>query len=386
MQQNMHLKTIDIKIDLNLDEELKNIANKEAQYTIPIFIPHKGCKNECVFCNQRKISGKIKSVTVDDVDSEIKKYLQYVDSPNIKIATNQNNKEEKEEKKDKKKKIQVAFFGGSFTGISIKEQIKYLQVANKYIAQKKVDSIRLSTRPDYISPKILKLLKVYNVDTIELGVQSLDNEVLNVSKRGHLKKEVMRASRLINLYGFNLGHQLMIGLPNSNLQKELYSIKECLKYNPINLRIYPVYVINPSELYDMYVKGEYIPLTLKEAIDRTYEVIKACRNSDVKIIRIGLQSTDEITSSNEGLIGPVCDNFAEYVLSKFAFEKLDKLISQKLNEKINIIGKKDNIKVNVEVKINRKYISIVSGPKKINKEKFKEKYKNCNIDIKIKGV
>lgn len=378
MQQNMHLKTINFKINLNLEDELKNIANKDSQYTIPIFIPHKGCKNECVFCNQRKISGKIKSVTVDDVDSEINQYLQYVDN-NIESLDN--------DVKDKnRKKIQIAFFGGSFTGISIDEQIKYLEVANKYISQKKVDSIRLSTRPDYISHKILKMLKMYNVDTIELGVQSLDNDVLNISKRGHLKKEVMRASRLINLFGINLGHQLMIGLPSSNLEKEVYSIKECLKYKPINLRIYPVYVINPSELYDMYLEGKYVPLTLEEAVCRTYEVIKACRNSDVKIIRIGLQSTDEITSNNEGLVGPVCDNFAEYVLSKFAYEKLYNKINKVINENISLLKNKEKLNVNIDVNVNSKYISIVSGPKKVNKNKLKEKYEQYNLDIKIKGV
>lgn len=358
------MKTIDIKIDLNLDKELKNIINKDVQYTIPIFIPHKGCKNECVFCNQKKISGKVKSVTVEDVDNEIKKYLGYFNSKDIK----------------KNRKVQIAFFGGSFTGINIEEQIKYLEIANKYIAERKINSIRLSTRPDYISPKILKILKKYNVDTIELGVQSLDNEVLTSAKRGHLKKDVMRASRLISLYNINLGHQLMIGLPNSNVKKEINSIKNCLKYNPINLRIYPVYVINPSELYDMYKKGEYVPLTLEEAIDRSYEVIKECRNNDVKIIRIGLQSTDEITSGNKELVGPICDNFAEYVLARFVFEKLDKIINNKFNE----INKNSNIKYNIEVNVNKKYMSIVSGPKKINKKKLMEKYNN--IDIKIKGV
>lgn len=364
MQQNMLMKTINTKIELDINEELKNILNKDLQYTIPIFIPHKGCKNECVFCNQRKISGKIKSVTVKDVENEIKKHLKYFENV---------------ENKTEKVKIQLAFFGGSFTGISIKEQIKYLEVANKYIKNGKINSIRLSTRPDYIYPKILKMLKEYNVQTIELGVQSMDNEVLNSSKRGHSKKEVMRASRLIKLFGFELGHQLMIGLPNSNLSKEIYSINKCLKYNPINLRIYPVYVINPSELYDMYVEGKYIPLNLDEAINRTYEVIKECKKSDVKIIRIGLQSTDEITSNNEGLFGPVCDNFAEYVLAKFAYEKLDKKISDTLkNLKLN-----DNEKLNIEVITNKKYISIVSGPKKINKEKLKNKYR-IN-DIKIKG-
>ncbi len=360
MQQNTPMRHI--SINLNLDKELKNIANKENQYTIPIFIPHKGCKNECVFCNQKKISGKVKSVSTSDVDNEIKNYLKYFNNTN------------------KCKKIQIAFFGGSFTGISIKEQIEYLKVANKYINNKKVDSIRISTRPDYIYPYILKILKKYNVETIELGVQSMDNEVLNASKRGHLKKDVMRASRLINLYGINLGHQLMIGLPKSSYKKEEYSIKECLRYNPINLRIYPVYVISPSELYDMYMKNEYIPLSLNEAIDRTYKVIKECKKSNVKIIRIGLQTTDEITASNEELVGPVCDNFAEYVLSKIVLEKVEKLIKKEIK---NLSEDMSNINTLIQVGVPLRYTSMLSGPKKKNKMYLEKKY---NVKIKIKGV
>lgn len=360
MQQNMHMKHLNIKIKVNLDKELKNIINKDNQYTIPIFIPHKGCKNECVFCNQRKISGKIKSVTVSDVDNEIKEYLKYFDRKNL------------------NKKIQIAFFGGSFTGISKKEQIAYLEVANKYIKQGIVDSIRLSTRPDYISVDILKILKKFNVQTIELGVQSMDNDVLQASKRGHLRKHIIRASRLINFYGINLGHQLMIGLPNSTKEKEIYSIRECLKYNVVNLRIYPVYVINPSELYDMYISKKYVPLTLEEAINRTYSVVKECSNSDVKIIRIGLQSTSEITSNNGELVGPICDNFAEYVLARIALEKTEQAIIENL-EKYKL---KKEYKKYIEIYTSLRNISIVSGPKKINKKYLENKY---NIDIKVKG-
>lgn len=358
MQQNMRAKPLNIKIKLNLDKELKNIVNKNSQYTIPIFIPHKGCKNECVFCNQRKISGKIKSVTVSDVDKEITEYLKYF-----------NNKE---------KKIQIAFFGGSFTGISKKEQIHYLEIANKYIKEGKVDSIRLSTRPDYISPSILKILKKYNVETIELGVQSMDNEVLNSSKRGHLKRHVMRASRLINLYNINLGHQLMIGLPNSSEEKEIYSIKECLKYNISNLRIYPVYVIKPSELHDMYINNDYIPLTLEQAINRTYKIVKECSKSNVKIIRIGLQSTNEISSNNDELVGPICDNFAEYVLSKIALESIEKNLKKYLSK--DILNK--DCEKNIDIYTSCKNTSIIIGPKKINKKYLNKKY---NINIKVKG-
>ena len=235
----MRLKKINFNIDIESDVnyQLKNFTNKQLQYVVPIFIPHRGCKNECVFCNQRKISGELKNVTVQDVDNIIKERLKCF--------------------KDKSRKIQIAFFGGSFTGIKISDQIAYLKVANKYINEGKVDSIRLSTRPDYIDVNILKMLKKYNVETIELGVQSMSDDVLKASKRGHTKFDVIRASRLIRLFGFRLGHQIMVGLPNSTIQKEEETIKEVLKLKPSDLRIYPVYVIHPSELFNMYENGSY---------------------------------------------------------------------------------------------------------------------------------
>lgn len=360
MQQKMHLNIIKDKIELNLDEEVKNIRNKEQQYTVPLFIPHRGCKNECVFCNQRKISGKTKSMLPSDIEKEIIEHLTYYTNAN--------------------KKVQIAFFGGSFTGLPKKEQIAYLEVAEKFVKNGQVDSIRLSTRPDYINPKILQLLKGYSVKTIELGVQSTDNEVLQSAKRGHQKKHFMRASRLINLYGFELGHQLMIGLPNSTIEKEIQSMQDCLIYHPINLRIYPVYVIEPSELYDMYKEGLYIPLTLQEAIDRTYLVIKECRRSNVKIIRIGLQSTDEITQNSNHLVGPVCDNFAEYVFAKMALEKLENLICEKIEKKEWDI---QSSMIYLEVVTKEKNVSFISGVKKRNKQYIEEKYP---IRMIVRGI
>lgn len=356
MQQNTHMKitnTININIDiLNL---LKNIVNKEEQHTIPIFIPHKGCPNECVFCNQRKISGLQKNVSLEEVDNTISENLKYFND---------------------NKKIQIAFFGGSFTGIDIKSQINYLKVANKYIENGKVDSIRISTRPDYISPKILKMLKKYNVKNIELGVQSMDNDVLKLSKRGHDNISVIRASLLIKYYKFELGHQMMVGLPGSNKEKEVDTIKSLLKLNPDELRIYPVYVINPSELYDMYTNNEYEPLTLKDSIDRTCCIVKECKNTEIRIIRIGLQSTDEITSNNISLAGPVCDNFAEYVMAKIICEDVEKNLEGNLKE--NMINE-------IILHVPLKYSSVVIGPRKVNKEYLIDKYKKYNIKIRLKG-
>ena len=338
---------MEIKLDLTCD--LKNFINKDKQYTIPIFIPHKGCPNSCIFCNQKKISGQIKNVDLSDVDNIIKTYLSYY--------------------KDLSKKIEIAFFGGSFTGIDINLQIDYLKVAKKYIDNGEVNSIRLSTRPDYISEEILVMLKEYGVDTIELGVQSMDDKILSIAKRGHTSQDVIRASKLIKKYNIRLGHQIMIGLPNSTMETEIYTIKECLKLKPTQLRIYPVYVIEDSELYDMYNSREYTPLNIAEAVKRCVAVVKECQSEDVAIIRLGLQSTSEITSSNSNIFGPVCDNFAEYVISAIIREHIEKYLKKDQNE-------------DIIVHVPRKYVSVTVGPKKINKIYFENKY---NVRYIVKG-
>lgn len=338
---------MEIKLDLTCD--LKNFINKDKQYTIPIFIPHKGCPNSCIFCNQKKISGQIKNVDLSDVDNIIKTYLSYY--------------------KDLSKKIEIAFFGGSFTGIDINLQIDYLKVAKKYIDNGKVNSIRLSTRPDYISEEILVMLKEYGVDTIELGVQSMDDKILSIAKRGHTSQDVIRASKLIKKYNIRLGHQIMIGLPNSTMETEIYTIRECLKLKPTQLRIYPVYVIEDSELYDMYNSREYTPLSIAEAVKRCVAVVKECQSENVAIIRLGLQSTSEITSSNSNIFGPVCDNFAEYVISAIIREHIEKYLKKDQNE-------------DIIVHVPRKYVSVTVGPKKINKIYFENKY---NVRYIVKG-
>ena len=338
-----------IYIDTN--NIFKNIVNKDKQYTIPIFIPHLGCKNDCVFCNQRKISGKDSNVTVEEVKQEIKNRLK-------EFRYN--------------KKIQIAFFGGSFTGLNKNTQIEYLSVANEFVKSGKVDSIRISTRPDYISIDILCLLKKYNVKTIELGVQSMDEEVLQKAKRGHTALDVIKAATLINMFGFELGFQVMVGLPLSTQEKEINTINKLLKYKPKQLRIYPVYVLKESKLYKMYEDKEYIPLNLEEAVDRVASIIKECKKSEVQIIRIGLQSTMDITQNEVEVIGPVSDNFGEYALAKIALYEIEKQLQTMDIDNIN----------QIEIICSKKYISIIVGPKKINKIYLENKY---NKRFKIVG-
>ena len=257
------------------------------QYIIPIFVPHLGCPNDCVFCNQKSISGQTKEITKDDVKETIEEHLKFV---------------------KEKSKVEIAFFGGSFTGIDEKKQEELLSVAYEYIKQGKANSIRISTRPDYIDRKILKKLKKYKVKTIELGVQSANDYILQKAGRGHTFEDVKRASKLIRFFGFDLGHQMMVGLPESTHLDEINTAKQLIKLKPKMVRIYPVLVIKNTKLEKEYEEGKYKALTIVQAVETCKELVKLFAKKNIEIIRIGLQPTDTITSldnpKSEVVAGP----------------------------------------------------------------------------------
>ena len=199
------------------------------QYIIPIFVPHLGCPNDCIFCNQKSISGEQRQVSAKEVKEQIEFYWKSFKNKETAF-------------------IEVAFFGGSFTGIPQEKQIELLQAVQEYIDKGKVNSIRISTRPDYINKEILKLLKKYKVHTIELGVQSSNDYILRRSKRGHTFEDVKKASKLIRRYGFCLGHQMMVGLPESTRLDELNTARDLAKLKPKIMRIYPVLVIKNTRI------------------------------------------------------------------------------------------------------------------------------------------
>jgi len=216
---------------------------------IPIFIPHRGCPNDCVFCNQRKITARTTAPTADEVKNTIDTWLTTLGE----VPT-----------------VEIAFYGGSFTGLRLTEQSSYLAIAKEYKERGLIDKIHLSTRPDYIDRDILDNLKAYSVDTIELGVQSFDDEVLRKSNRGHTSASVYEAVSLIKEYGFEFGIQLMIGLPGDSLETCIYSAEETVKLKPSLTRLYPTIVIDDTELLEMYERGEYKPLSREEAVTRIW--------------------------------------------------------------------------------------------------------------------
>lgn len=323
------------------------------QYIIPIFVPHLGCPNDCTFCNQRQISGQQKKVTPQDVREIIEYYLGHF--------------------KEKEATKEVAFFGGSFTGIDVKTQNELLEVAYDYVKQKKIDSIRISTRPDYIDRQTLKRLKKFKVKTIELGVQSTNDYILQKCRRGHTYKDVKRASRLIRLYGFRLGHQMMVGLPDSTRLDEMNTARDLVKLKPKVVRIYPVLVIKDTELEQEYLRGEYEPLTLRQAVEICKELSQFFEKKRVKVIRIGLQSTDTIMSSEKPgsvvVAGPYHENIRQLVSSSYYYDVM--------NEKIKKINTKAK---EIKITINPQIVNEIVGYKRENIEKIKENY---NLDVKI---
>ena len=287
------------------------------EYIIPIFVPHLGCPNDCVFCNQKSISGQTKMITKDDVKNTIDYYLENI--------------------KDKEAKKEVAFFGGSFTGIEIEKQKELLEAAYEYIKEEKVQSIRISTRPDYINKDILKMLKSYKVETIELGVQSSNNYILKKAGRGHNFEDVKKASKLIRRYRFKLGHQMMVGLPESTRIDEINTAKDLIKLKPKMVRIYPVLVIKNTKLEKDLEEGRYQPISLAQAVDICKELVAMFTRKNIEVIRIGLQNTDKITNpeseDSEVVAGPYHPAFRQLVESGMWYDEIVRKI-KKLNVKV----------------------------------------------------
>jgi len=249
---------------------------------IPIFIPHLGCPNNCVFCNQRFISGHT-DFDISTVKEEIETALST--------------------KKDDQT-AQIAFFGGSFTGIERSLMTKLLGIAKNYIDNGSVDGIRLSTRPDYIDREVLDILSEYGVTSVELGIQSMSQTVLDASKRGHTVDDARRAAYLIKEYGFEFVSQMMIGLPSSTPEDEIMTAEECIRMGADATRIYPTVVFKDSELCKMAEDRIYTPLGVAEAVARTKGALFVFYKHGIPCIRIGLCSAENLHSDRTFFAGP----------------------------------------------------------------------------------
>ncbi|WHH59416.1 radical SAM protein [Petroclostridium sp. X23] len=319
-------------------------------YIIPIFVPHKGCPHDCIFCNQKKITGSRDDINAATVESIINKYLDTIPR--------------------KDAVIEVAFYGGSFTGIPQETQIELLLAAKRFKDQDRIQGIRLSTRPDYIDEHIVELLKQMGVTTIELGVQSMDAEVLKLSYRGHSCEDVVRAVSIIKQKGFTLGLQMMVGLPGDSEQTIQRTADEIIALKPDIVRIYPTLVVKETALEKLYYQGKYKPFGLDAAVKICKELLVKFEMAGIQVIRIGLQPTDTMQEGKDIIAGPFHPAFRELVESQL---RLD-MIKFAANQFTEITG-------GLQLEVHPKALSEVVGVKKNNINHLKQYLKIDTIHI-----
>lgn len=320
---------------------------------IPIFVPHMGCPHDCIFCNQRKITDFVDVLDENEMKNNIEKYIQYF--------------------KNKSIPIEIAFYGGSFTGIHKNLMIRYLEIAKYYIDRGIINSIRISTRPDYINKEILEVLKQYNVNTIELGVQSMTKGTLDLNNRGHNVDCVYESSSLIKKYDIKLGLQMMVGLYGDTFETVLNTAFELCKIKPNFVRVYPTLTIKDTELERLYYLKKYKPMSLEDSIYLCKYVYILFEYYKIPIIRLGLQSSDNISEDGDIVAGPYHPAFRELVESSIYKDIIEKFICVY------------NIKNTCKIECYNSEISKIIGNKKSNVKYFKEKY-NINIDIKTHNL
>lgn len=321
---------------------------------IPVFIPHLGCPNQCVFCNQRSISGTL-SFSERDALTELARIV---------AATAAHAEQERE----------IAFFGGSFTGIDRARMVRLLDSAEAYVRDSEagVRGIRFSTRPDYITPEILDILQNYTITTVELGLQSFSDEVLRQSKRGHTAAQAREACWLLRERGISFTGQMMIGLPGASQDDEIRCAEELCALGASSVRVYPTVVFRDTELAELTTLGIYQPLSEDEAVERTKETLRIFDQHGVPVLRVGLCASENLHGEETYLAGPNHSAVGELAKGALFYEK----ICAALDEKGDISGH------TVVITSPKGTISQVCGQKKRNKIRIQNKY---NVK-KVKAV
>lgn len=320
---------------------------------LPIFIPHAGCPHQCVFCNQKTISGQ-KNAAESGAREQIARWLQWL-RPSL--------------------DNEAAFYGGSFTALDGDLQERLLLLTDELLERGIIGSVRLSTRPDYIDDTKLELLRKHGVRLVELGVQSLDDRVLEAAGRGHTAADVVQAMKRLRAYDFKTGLQLMVGMPLQSFSSLQDTVAQVIKLQPDIARIYPLLVIKGTPLAESWAKGEFQPLSLEEAVRQSAWVYDQLMTNGIKVIRVGLQPDDELCASGNILAGPFHPSMGELVQSFLLRERLtDKLLAVKGAESIVIsCPAKMESKLRGMKNSNIKYWQQLLAPAKIAVEKTADK-------------
>lgn len=321
-------------------------------YNIPVFIPHLGCPFKCIYCDQNRIASRGDSPDPASVTAIVEQHLTTLSSVG---------------------EVEIAFFGGNFTTIDRGLQEQYLACASAFVQQERVAGIRISTRPDAISPDILSFLSRWGVRTIELGVQSLHSSVLQESGRDYSPEQVWQAAELIQDSGIKLGIQLMAGLPGADYDKDMESARITVGINPDMVRIYPTVVLRDTPLQVLYLQGKYRPLSLPQAVNICADMRMLFQQHNIKVIRTGLHPGEELLQEGTVVAGPFHPALGELVEQEIFRRQSEAAINNFLTN--------DNICQPLVLFINPRDWSKVTGYRRTNLLYLQERFQLPSLQI-----
>lgn len=297
------------------------IPDIQKPLVIPIFIPHRGCPHKCAFCNQSIITSE-KEILPDEkkIRQEVDTYQSYRKNRSF---------------------VELAFFGGNFLGLAPGETEKLLLIARELKREKRIDSIRCSTRPDTISQKSLDMASELSLTTVELGVQSMDDEVLSSARRGHTARDTEKAAKLLDDYKIKMGMQMMVGLPGDTDAKAIKTAREIAALGPAFVRIYPLMVLKQSLVHHWYTQKEYTPISLDHCVDLVATLYQIFEDKKIPVIRMGLQASESLKEDDTIVAGPWHPAFGHLVFSRMmltqTLNKLDLLPKAKESSTITLM-------------------------------------------------
>jgi histone acetyltransferase (RNA polymerase elongator complex component) len=326
------------------------MAYSQKPFIIPIFLPHAGCPHRCVFCNQSAITGVEPKRPAMSISDQVERFLKY--------------------KAGRRSFVQIAFFGGNFLGIEADEIKCLLAEATGFVQAGRVDSLRFSTRPDTVDTHRLNMIKKFPVATIELGVQSMDDRVLSETKRGHNAADTEKAVQCLRELNYEIGIQMMVGLPGDTPARLRASARRVARLKPDFIRIYPTVVLSGSPLAAWYKNGRYAPLSLKEAVTEVRDIYRVFKNENIRVIRMGLQATEDFEKDSTILAGPYHAAFGHLVYSEIF---LDMAVAALKSERT--IGDA------VVFHVHPHSISKMRGLRNRNINALKEKFKLTSVEV-----
>jgi histone acetyltransferase (RNA polymerase elongator complex component) len=300
-------------------------SNSHRPFVVPIFLPHAGCPHRCIFCDQASITGVRSKLPQKDVRDQIEAFLKF--------------------KSARRNLVQIAFFGGNFLGMPADEIKRLLAEAAEYVETRRVNSIRFSTRPDTIDRKRLDMIKNFPVSTIELGVQSMNDSVLKRTNRGHTASDTQKAIQDLKGLNYEIGVQLMVGLPGDTPERSIASAQRVARLKPNFVRIYPTVVLAGSPLATWYQKGDYVPLSIEEAVSQVKNLYLLFKSENIRVIRMGLQASQNLENGSAILAGPYHPAFGHLVYSEIFLDMaVEQIESSALNtDSISIRANPSNV-------------------------------------------